>query len=166
MTRLQDMSKEEYEALMKSGMMFEFYPEATGNYHEDCYLPALQEKFCKEIDRLEDLNLVGKAKKRLKERVEGIGVDLDYHYTLQDKEPERSVSSETHYTTLDVQVGGNHYKKYKIQPVEFSMANNLNYCQANIVKYVVRYKDKNGIEDLEKAKHYIDLLIELENNAE
>lgn len=63
---------------------------------------------------------------------------------------------------LDVQVGGSHYKNYKIQPVEFAMANSLNLCQANIVKYVVRYKEKGGLGDLLKAKHYIDLLITFE----
>jgi hypothetical protein len=63
---------------------------------------------------------------------------------------------------LDVQVGGNHYKDMIIQPIEFTMKNNLNFCQGNIIKYVTRYKHKNGIEDLKKAKHYIDLLIQLE----
>lgn len=66
---------------------------------------------------------------------------------------------------LDVQVGGSHYKKYKIQPVEYAMANSLNYCQANAVKYVTRYKDKGGIEDLKKAIHNIQILIELEVNG-
>lgn len=63
---------------------------------------------------------------------------------------------------LDVQVGGGHYKDLAIQPVEYCMKNNLNYCQANIVKYATRYKDKSGVEDLKKIKHYVDLLIELE----
>lgn len=63
---------------------------------------------------------------------------------------------------LDVQEGGLHYKGYKIQPVEFAMANKLDLCQANVVKYVLRFRDKNGIEDLKKAKHYIDLLIHFE----
>jgi len=58
------------------------------------------------------------------------------------------------------QVGGNHYKKYKIQPVEFIIKNNIGFCEGNIIKYVLRFKDKNGIADLEKAKHYIELLIE------
>lgn len=61
-------------------------------------------------------------------------------------------------------MGGEHYKKYKIQPVEYAMANGLNYCQANAVKYVTRYKDKGGIEDLKKAIHNIEILIELETN--
>ena len=62
----------------------------------------------------------------------------------------------------DNQVGGDHYKNLKIQPVEYIMANNLNYCEGNVIKYVTRYKQKGGIIDLEKAKHYIDLLIEQE----
>lgn len=60
---------------------------------------------------------------------------------------------------LNVQEGGDHYKKWPIQPVEFSMLNNLNLCQANVVKYVCRFRDKGGKEDLLKARHYIDLLI-------
>ena len=65
-------------------------------------------------------------------------------------------------TALDVQVGGGHYKDMKIQPVEFCFANNLNNGQSAIIKYVCRYKTKNKLEDLKKAKHYIDLLIQLE----
>ena len=61
------------------------------------------------------------------------------------------------------QVGGDHYSKLAIQPVEYINKNNLTYLQGNIIKYVTRYKDKNGVEDLQKAKHYIDLLIELED---
>jgi len=67
---------------------------------------------------------------------------------------------------IDKQIGGNHYKKYPVQPVEYAMANNLNYCQANAVKYVTRYKDKGGVEDLRKAIHNIELLIELEEKAQ
>jgi len=61
------------------------------------------------------------------------------------------------------QVGGDHYSKLAIQPVEYINKNNLTYLQGNVIKYVTRYKDKNGVEDLQKAKHYIDLLIELED---
>ena len=62
----------------------------------------------------------------------------------------------------DIQVGGNHYKDFKIQPIEYIQANDLSYCEANVIKYVTRWRSKNGIEDLRKAKHYIDLLIESE----
>ena len=65
-------------------------------------------------------------------------------------------------TPLNSQIGGSHYNKYNVQPVEYAMANNLNYCQANAVKYVTRYRDKNGLEDLRKAIHNIEILIELE----
>lgn len=58
------------------------------------------------------------------------------------------------------QEGGDHYKKYPIQPVEYITANGLGYCEGNVVKYVTRYKDKNGVEDLRKAIHYLELLIE------
>lgn len=63
---------------------------------------------------------------------------------------------------LSTQVGGGHYKSMAIQPVEFNQLNELNYCEANVVKYICRHKTKNGLEDLKKAKHYIDLLMELE----
>ena len=65
-------------------------------------------------------------------------------------------------TILDRQIGGDHYKKYSIQPVEFIMENNLDYCQANVIKYITRFRDKNGVEDLRKAKHYVEMLIEFE----
>lgn len=63
---------------------------------------------------------------------------------------------------LDVQVGGGHYKDLKIQPIEYIHANNLGYCEANVVKYISRWKSKGGLQDLEKVKHYVDLLIKLE----
>jgi hypothetical protein len=63
---------------------------------------------------------------------------------------------------LDVQVAGSHYKKHGIQPVEYIHTNNIGYFEGNVIKYVTRWRDKGGIADLEKAKHYIDLLIELE----
>lgn len=62
----------------------------------------------------------------------------------------------------DVQIGGKHYKDLKIQPIEYIHANGLDYFEGNVVKYISRHRYKNGKKDLEKAKHYIDLLIELE----
>ena len=62
----------------------------------------------------------------------------------------------------DTQVGGNHYTKLAIQPMRYSMENRLDALQHTIIKYVTRFRDKNGIEDLEKAKHCIDMLIEFE----
>ena len=63
---------------------------------------------------------------------------------------------------LEVQVGGGHYKDLKIQPIEYIHANRLGYCEANVVKYISRWKSKGGLQDLEKVKHYVDLLIKLE----
>ena len=58
------------------------------------------------------------------------------------------------------QEGGDHYAKYSIQPYTFISSNNLSFFQGNVIKYVVRYKDKNGIEDLKKIIHYCELEIE------
>lgn len=67
-------------------------------------------------------------------------------------------------SALDVQVGGVHYKQFKIQPIEYILANNLGYIEGNIIKYISRWRSKNGIQDLEKIKHYVDLLIESEES--
>lgn len=58
----------------------------------------------------------------------------------------------------DKQVGGDHYKQYAIQPAQFALANGLDYAQSNAIKYIVRHKDKNGVQDLDKAIHYVELL--------
>ena len=63
---------------------------------------------------------------------------------------------------LDIQVAGDHYKKLKIQPIEYIHANNIPFAEGSVIKYITRWRDKNGIKDLEKAKHFIELLIELE----
>ena len=63
---------------------------------------------------------------------------------------------------LETQVAGDHYKNMPIQPVEFIHANGLDFCQGSIIKYVCRHSAKNGKDDLLKARHFIDLLIELE----
>ena len=65
-------------------------------------------------------------------------------------------------SALNTQVAGSHYKDLPIQPVEYIHANAMGYLEGNVVKYVSRWRKKNGIADLEKAKHYIELLIELE----
>ncbi len=59
------------------------------------------------------------------------------------------------------QVGGAHYATKAIQPWDYIVANNLGYLEGNVVKYVSRWKDKGGVEDLKKARHYLDKLIEV-----
>lgn len=65
-------------------------------------------------------------------------------------------------SSLDVQVGGGHYKDLAIQPMEYSMKNKLDACQHTAIKYITRFREKGGVQDLEKAKHCIDMLIEFE----
>lgn len=69
-------------------------------------------------------------------------------------------------SALDVQVAGDHYKKQSIQPVEYIHANKIGFFEGNVIKYVTRWRSKGGIKDLEKAKHYIEMLIELETEDE
>ena len=58
------------------------------------------------------------------------------------------------------QVGGKHYLKYKIQPSKFVVENKLLYPEGCVIKYILRHQDKGGKQDLEKAKHFIDMIIE------
>ena len=66
-----------------------------------------------------------------------------------------------HLKATDRQVGGKHYKNFKIQPIEFITANNLNFIQGCVIKYICRFDRKNGNEDLDKVIHYCELLKEL-----
>jgi len=66
-------------------------------------------------------------------------------------------------SALDVQVGGAHYKDMAIQPVEFITKNNLGFLEGSIVKRICRWRAKDGLKDLEKIKHEVDLLIQLNN---
>ena len=63
------------------------------------------------------------------------------------------------------QVGGNHYKQYVIQPIEFITKNNIPFIEGNVIKYVTRFRQKNGIEDIDKAIHYLELLKEMYYNG-
>lgn len=68
-------------------------------------------------------------------------------------------------SALDIQVAGNHYKNKRIQPVEYIEANNLTFLEGCVVKRITRWRDKpvgKRFEDLEKIKHEVDLLIEME----
>lgn len=84
------------------------------------------------------------------------------HYFELSKVPEIKLTKPESTSALDKQVSGNHYKDCGIQPIEYIHANGLSYFQGNVVKYVTRYKDKAGKADLEKAIHYLELMIELE----
>ena len=64
-------------------------------------------------------------------------------------------------SALDEQIGGSHYRAGGIQPVQYIEANGLGFLEGNVIKYVTRHRKKGGAEDLRKARHYIDLLLEL-----
>lgn len=97
------------------------------------------------------------------EFIKGVdGFYLERSLELVIEEPQmlnRVILKDSAWST---QEAGSHYKEMAIQPMEFSMANNFNALQHTIIKYVSRYKAKNGIEDLKKAKHSIEMLIEYE----
>lgn len=63
------------------------------------------------------------------------------------------------------QIGGTHYKEMAIQPLEFILANKLGYCEANAVKYICRHTAKGGKQDIEKAIHYLELLMDTYEDA-
>ena len=67
-------------------------------------------------------------------------------------------------TANEEQVGGRHYIEKSIQPWDYIIANKMGYLEGNIIKYVSRYKEKGGVEDLIKAAHYLDKLIEVTRN--
>ena len=76
----------------------------------------------------------------------------------EEEELERMIAT----SALNRQVGGSHYRDKGIQPIIYIHANDLGFCEGNVVKYVTRWRDKNGVADLKKAIHYLELLIELE----
>lgn len=65
-------------------------------------------------------------------------------------------------SALSTQEGGNHYKSLPIQPIEFITQNNIGFIEGNVIKYVCRHQSKNGAEDIKKAIHYLNLLLELQ----
>ena len=69
-------------------------------------------------------------------------------------------------SALELQEGGGHYKEMAVQPVEFIQMNNIPYIEGNVIKYVCRWRKKNGIEDLKTAKHYLELLIAFESKKD
>lgn len=92
---------------------------------------------------------------KVSDHVGGIGTDW-----------EEGVIKGENVNALDTQVGGGHYKDLKIQPIEFIHANDLPFIEGSIVKYISRWREKGGVQDLEKIKHYVDLLIDLEGDED
>jgi uncharacterized protein DUF3310 len=78
--------------------------------------------------------------------------------------PYAEMTNHRYPKALDKQIGGSHYKDFALQPIEFIHKNNIGFIAGNVIKYVCRYAAKDGLKDLEKARHYIDILIEQERN--
>lgn len=133
-------------------------------------------KFLKDLDASPEASVSGLAKKH--KIASGYAYKLAKRYNDQALEkllgprpahlPETAstlfkidVNTPIELPANDVQVGGDHYKKNAIQPWDYITSNQLGYLEGNIVKYVSRWKDKGGRQDLEKAKHYLDKLLEV-----
>ena len=93
--------------------------------------------------------------------------DMNHDTLKQYIEEQERIESLKHQSQLakkpranEQQIGGAHYAVKAIQPWDFIVANNIGYLEGNIIKYISRWKDKNGIEDLKKAQHYLQKLIE------
>ncbi len=92
----------------------------------------------------------------------------DWWYFNKDWVTEVTEENETlnlvtkYVSPLEKQVSGTHYKDCGIQPIEYIHANGLNYFEGNAVKYITRHRKKNGKADIEKAIHYLELMLELE----
>lgn len=84
------------------------------------------------------------------------------HMNLGCKTDKPTSENDMKAQALNKQVGGDHYKKYAIQPIEFIYANNIPFIEGCVIKYVARWRDKGGLADLEKAKHFLEMLIDLE----
>lgn len=96
------------------------------------------------------------------------GVECQFDYSdlklMEDSEVKQEEAKHTggSVSALDKQVSGSHYKDCGIQPIEYIHANGLDYFEGNAVKYITRHRKKNGKADIEKAIHYLELLLELE----
>lgn len=112
-----------------------------------------EERWCKIFNRY---HLIAQAS--LPSHWENIAMDKQKYNELIDER--MTLKVEDVLKTDDIQIGGSHYKNMPIQPIEFIVKNGIPYREANVIKYVVRFKNKNGLEDLKKARHYLDMLIE------
>lgn len=88
---------------------------------------------------------------------------VNWHWQRQRRMGLPDYNSKEYIKAVDKQIGGQHYKKFPIQPAYFCHKNNIPYLEATAIKYLCRWRDKGGIQDLDKAIHFIELLKEFEN---
>lgn len=92
-----------------------------------------------------------------------VGVDTGQRHDGLHSRAEFQEVEDGSMMALGEQVGGDHYKDMKIQPFEYALANEIPYVEGTIIKYVSRWRKKGGLEDLKKARHALDVLIEFES---
>ncbi len=113
--------------------------------------------------------LDNKHKKEYKETLSNAKLEAEYRWfeaqieaaELQQERAEMKSINETTTVELDAlkkQIGGNHYVKLAIQPIDYIVVNNLGFLEGNVVKYITRWKEKGGIQDLDKIIHYVEML--------
>ena len=91
----------------------------------------------------------------------GAGMPYEWSHTYDDYD---KIFDEKVPMVDSSQIGGTHYVSKTIQPWDFIVANKLGYLEGNVIKYVSRYQEKGGLEDLRKAKHYLEKLLEVKTN--
>lgn len=92
----------------------------------------------------------------------GWGESTEARHMMEDISRVPLDFSPPNLSALDTQPGGDHYRKHAIQPVEYIVANGLDFLQGNIVKYATRHKDKGGAADVRKIIHYAQIILELQ----
>ncbi len=88
----------------------------------------------------------------------GAGWEVAKRILTQPTPEQRVTAARFDQAATERQVCGDHYKSLKIQPIEYIDANNLPYLEGNVVKYVTRHASKNGVQDIDKAIHYLELI--------
>ena len=143
-------------------------PDITSIYN-GCWHPGLLDcEFIKNVDVLckfwnKTIVHRGEFMKRWNKRIQS-ETNTTTTPEQQESHTEETKPIQQELKATETQIGGDHYTKLAIQPMRYSMENGLDALQHTVIKYVTRFRDKNGIEDLEKAKHCIDMLIEFERN--
>lgn len=99
----------------------------------------------------------------------GAYLPIDYYKIMVEYTDNSSLQNkkdESQDNPLSSQVGGNHYKNFAIQPVEFIAANKIGFIEGSVIEYVCRHEHKNGSQDIEKAIHFLQLLLQLKYKQE
>ena len=86
--------------------------------------------------------------------------EINHNYLKEQFSDYKDIFKETTYDSLAKQVGGKHYKNFRIQPAHFINENKLLFAEGNAIKYICRHQSKGKEEDIKKAIHYLELILE------